>query len=58
LNRQKKQSYQKANQSQNLLNYIDNSFVEAVETIYNTKGRLVVTGIGKSAIIAQKIVAT
>jgi arabinose-5-phosphate isomerase len=26
--------------------------------IYNSKGRLVVTGIGKSAIIAQKIVAT
>lgn len=41
-----------------LIDYIDNSFVEAVETIYNTKGRLIVTGIGKSAIIAQKIVAT
>ncbi|MFY7739090.1 MAG: KpsF/GutQ family sugar-phosphate isomerase [Flavobacterium sp.] len=41
-----------------LIDYIDNSFVEAVENIYNTKGRLIVTGIGKSAIIAQKIVAT
>ena len=41
-----------------LTDFIDNSFVEAVETIYNTKGRLIVTGIGKSAIIAQKIVAT
>lgn len=41
-----------------LIDYIDNSFVEAVETIYNIKGRLIVTGIGKSAIIAQKIVAT
>lgn len=41
-----------------LIDYIDNSFVEAVETIYHTKGRLIVTGIGKSAIIAQKIVAT
>lgn len=41
-----------------IIDYIDNSFVEAVETIYNTKGRLIVTGIGKSAIIAQKIVAT
>jgi arabinose-5-phosphate isomerase len=29
-----------------------------VTEIYNTKGRLVVTGIGKSALIAQKIVAT
>jgi arabinose-5-phosphate isomerase len=41
-----------------LTDYIDTSFVEAVQLIYNSKGRLVVTGIGKSAIIAQKIVAT
>ncbi len=41
-----------------LVDYLDHQFVEAVETIYNTKGRLVITGIGKSAIIAQKIVAT
>ena len=41
-----------------LTDYIDNSFVEAVQIIYNSKGRLIVTGIGKSAIIAQKIVAT
>lgn len=33
-------------------------FVSAVEAILSMKGRLVVTGIGKSAIIAQKIVAT
>ena len=38
--------------------YINDSFYEAVNLIYNLKGRLVVTGIGKSAIIAQKIVAT
>lgn len=42
----------------NLVNYIDENFVKSVETIFNSKGRLVVTGIGKSAIIAQKIVAT
>ena len=42
----------------NLVNYVDDNFVKSVETIFNTKGRLVVTGIGKSAIIAQKIVAT
>jgi len=41
-----------------LTDYIDNSFVNAIESIYNSKGRIVVTGIGKSAIIAQKIVAT
>ena len=41
-----------------LTQFIDDNFVNAVEIIYNSKGRLVVTGIGKSAIIAQKIVAT
>ena len=41
-----------------LTDFIDISFVEAVQLIYNSKGRLIVTGIGKSAIIAQKIVAT
>lgn len=41
-----------------LVDYIDDSFVKAIEIIYNSKGRLIVTGIGKSAIIAQKIVAT
>jgi arabinose-5-phosphate isomerase len=37
---------------------IDASFERAVKSILETKGRLVVSGIGKSAIIAQKIVAT
>lgn len=41
-----------------LTDFLDENFVKAVEIIYNSKGRLVVTGIGKSAIIAQKIVAT
>ena len=41
-----------------LTEYINADFVSAVEIIYNLKGRLVVTGIGTSAIIAQKIVAT
>lgn len=41
-----------------LKNNLGDSFVRAVEHIYNGKGRLVVTGIGKSAIVAQKIVAT
>lgn len=38
--------------------YINDSFAEAVRTIHESKGRVVVTGIGKSAVIAQKIVAT
>lgn len=41
-----------------LSDLLDESFIEATKTIYNCKGRLIVTGIGKSAIIAQKIVAT
>jgi arabinose-5-phosphate isomerase len=41
-----------------LVDYLDTQFIDAVEMIFNTKGRLVITGIGKSAIIAQKIVAT
>ncbi|MBB1192538.1 D-arabinose 5-phosphate isomerase [Flavobacterium sp. SOK18b] len=41
-----------------LTDYLDENFVNAVNSIYNSKGRLVVTGIGKSAIIAQKMVAS
>lgn len=41
-----------------LSDFIDADFTNAVELIYNAKGRLIITGIGKSAIIAQKIVAT
>ena len=42
----------------NLSNFIDDDFANAVELIYNSKGRVIITGIGKSAIIANKIVAT
>ena len=41
-----------------LADLLTDDFTKAVEIIFNTKGRLVVTGIGKSAIIAQKIVAS
>ncbi|HCN36503.1 MAG TPA: D-arabinose 5-phosphate isomerase [Bacteroidetes bacterium] len=34
------------------------NFYDAVESIYKCKGKIIVTGIGKSGIIAQKIVAT
>ena len=42
----------------NLTASVNDDFVASVELILKTKGRVVVTGIGKSAIIAQKIVAT
>lgn len=42
----------------NLQNFIDDNFAESVTQILNGRGRLVITGIGKSAIIAAKIVAT
>lgn len=42
----------------NLVNYLTEDFAKTVDIIFKSKGRLVITGIGKSAIIAQKIVAT
>lgn len=42
----------------NLTNFIDKKFEACVTEIYQSTGRVVVTGIGKSAIIANKIVAT
>lgn len=41
-----------------LIDFIDFNFAEAIQIILNSKGRLIITGIGKSAIIAQKMVAT
>lgn len=41
-----------------LAGFIDETFAEAVELIHNSSGRVIITGIGKSAIIATKIVAT
>jgi arabinose-5-phosphate isomerase len=38
--------------------YINDAFVSAVECLADCKGRVVISGVGKSAIIAQKIVAT
>lgn len=37
---------------------LDDNFEQAIQLILNSKGRLIITGIGKSAIIGQKIVAT
>jgi arabinose-5-phosphate isomerase len=41
-----------------LTDFLDDNFSDATQAIYSSKGRLIVTGIGKSAIIAQKMVAT
>jgi arabinose-5-phosphate isomerase len=41
-----------------LSNFIDDNFEACVREIYSSKGRVVITGVGKSAIIANKIVAT
>jgi len=41
-----------------LVDKIDASFERAIKIIFDAKGRIVVTGMGKSGIIARKIVAT
>ncbi|MFN6046559.1 MAG: SIS domain-containing protein, partial [Bacteroidota bacterium] len=43
---------------QNLTEFIDDQFAAVVALLLQQKGRAIFTGIGKSAIIAQKIVAT
>lgn len=40
------------------IDFLNDDFLKSVQAIFNTKGRLVITGIGKSAHIGQKIVAT
>ncbi len=54
----KKTIESESNSIAKLVDLLTDDFLKAVEIIFNSKGRLVVTGIGKSAIIAQKIVAT
>lgn len=41
-----------------LTTFLDDQFLSTVQKIYHSKGRVIITGIGKSAIIAQKIVAS
>ncbi len=41
-----------------LIPKLDASFVEAVELIYRAKGRVIITGVGKSGLVARKLVAT
>ena len=42
----------------NLEKQLNKDFVEVIDLIYKSKSRLVITGIGKSAIIGMKITAT
>jgi arabinose-5-phosphate isomerase len=41
-----------------LIKYVNQDFTQAVTEIFKSKGRVIITGVGKSAIIAQKITAT
>ncbi len=41
-----------------LIDRIDESFVRAIEMLYGCKGRIIVTGMGKSGIIGKKIAST
>ena len=41
-----------------LTSKIDGNFAKAVDLIYQCKGRVIVTGMGKSGLVARKIVAT
>ncbi|MDG1475972.1 MAG: KpsF/GutQ family sugar-phosphate isomerase [Vicingaceae bacterium] len=47
-----------ANSIKGLIDFINDDFVKTIELILASKGRLVITGIGKSANICQKMVAT
>ena len=49
---------QESDSIRQLIDYIDQDFENAVQTIASCNGRVVISGIGKSAVIAQKIVAT
>lgn len=54
----KKVILEEAESVRRLVDDIDDDFEKVVKLIYESKGRVIITGIGKSAIIAQKIVAT
>jgi arabinose-5-phosphate isomerase len=54
----KKVLLQEAEAIKNLANYIDDDFENCVNFLLKIQGRVVVSGIGKSGIIAQKLVAT
>lgn len=41
-----------------LIDHLDESFVRAVELLYNCRGKVVVTGLGKSGLVCRKIAST
>jgi arabinose-5-phosphate isomerase len=41
-----------------LMDRLDDSFIQAIELLYNCRGKVVVTGLGKSGLICRKIAAT
>ena len=43
---------------ENLIRFLDEDFAKTIDLLYKTKGRIIFTGIGKSGLIAMKIVAT
>lgn len=47
-----------ANAIENILNFLNDDFAKTVELMLENQGNIIFSGIGKSAIIAQKIVAT
>ena len=47
-----------SNSLKGLLNQLNSQFVEVVDLILNSKGKVIITGIGKSAIISMKISST
>ena len=47
-----------ANSILRLVERIGNNFDKAIEILYNCKGRVIVTGMGKSGLIGKKIAAT
>ncbi len=49
---------EQSRQVQRLAQFIDDQFEQAVETIHNSKGRLIISGMGKSGLIGKKIAAT
>ena len=42
----------------NLIDRVGQEFTDAVELIYRARGRVIVTGLGKSGIVGRKIVST
>ena len=50
--------YKESEAIKRVINSIDQTFITVVEEILKMKGRLIITGVGKSAIIANKIVST